>query len=496
GPTPFWLIQLEFKADKWTGKVLDSGPGVVAATLENVQATKEHLHIQLKIQGQLIRFDGKIAREAKDKIQGTLDNNKELSLAQLDRTVLTSLKDPYEVNKEILAKNDGPEVFDAAVAMLQQASEKKVKPEEVRSIADRAFKTADRYGTRWQKEIALRIADVLAQQESQVKSGVEYARLAERLLEPGDDAQLQIRVLEVLANALLKSGKADETKDLMARIETLEKKADDEYAKRIPPLATEPFAGRKKKSDRAVLIELFTGAQCLPCVAADVAFDAVAKTYKSTEVILLEYHLHIPGPDPLSNSDCEARMDYYGPAVVEGTPTILFNGKPGATGGGSLDVARSKYKEYRAVIDPLVETPAKVKLKVGTVRQKDKIDAMVEVSDLEGPAENLFLRLALVENQVRYVGGNQVRFHHQVVRAFPGGAKGFELKSKNLKQSVHVDLGDLRKALAKYLEDFNKTNPFPNAKRPLDLKQLSIVAFVQNDKTKEILQAAQVEVME
>ena len=54
---------------------------------------------------------------------------------------------------------------------------------------------------------------------------------------------------------------------------------------------------------RVVVVELFTGAECPPCVSADVAFDALLETYKPNEVVLLEYHLHIPGPDPLTNAD-------------------------------------------------------------------------------------------------------------------------------------------------------------------------------------------------
>jgi len=492
GPTPFWLIQLDSKANQWTGKVVDSGPGVIPAVLENVRITRDRLTLTFKIQGQMVRFDAKITKDTGDKMQGTLDNGKELSLAHLERTTLTSLKDPFENNKEILGKQDGDAVFEAALAMLQLASEKKAKPQEVRGIADKALKTADRYGTRWQLEMALRIADVLLQQESQLPIGVEYARLAERLLEPTDDPNLQVRTLEVLASALVKAEKTQEAKEVLARIDNLEKKADDEYRKALPLLATAAFAGRKNKSDRAVLVELFTGAQCLPCVAADLAFDALADTYKPTEVILLEYHLHIPGPDPLSNPDCEARMEYYGSSVIEGTPTILFNGKPGAGGGGATpDLSRSKYKDYRAIIDPLLETPAKLKLKLAPSRQGDRIDVTVDISGLETTFDTVVLRLALVENQIRYLGGNQLRFHHHVVRALPGGPKGFALKGRNVTQSVRVDLGNLRKELAKYLEEFHKKNPFPTGKRPLDLQHLSVVAFVQNEKSKEVLQAAE-----
>ena len=46
----------------------------------------------------------------------------------------------------------------------------------------------------------------------------------------------------------------------------------------------------------------------------------------------------------------------------------------------------------------------------------------------------------------------------------------------------------------KYLDEFSKDRPFPYAIRPLDLKDLKVIALVQNDKTREILQAVQIEV--
>src|SRR5262245_27716729 len=169
--------------------------------------------------------------------------------------------------------------------------------------------------------MSLRIAEVLAEQDGYAAVALENARRVERLLGANEDAAVQIRVLEVLATALQKTDKAAEAKEVLARLDKLEAQADQEFLKKVPPLKVEAFAGRKAKSDRVVLVELFTGAQCPPCVAADLAFDALAKTYKPTEVVLLEYHLHIPGPDPLTNADSEARQKYYGDAI-EGTPTI------------------------------------------------------------------------------------------------------------------------------------------------------------------------------
>jgi hypothetical protein len=44
------------------------------------------------------------------------------------------------------------------------------------------------------------------------------------------------------------------------------------------------------------------------------------------------------------------------------------------------------------------------------------------------------------------------------------------------------------------LDEYGKAHAFPNSRRPLDLKNLRVVAFIQDDQTKEVLQAAQVDV--
>jgi hypothetical protein len=57
-----------------------------------------------------------------------------------------------------------------------------------------------------------------------------------------------------------------------------------------------------------------------------------------------------------------------------------------------------------------------------------------------------------------------------------------------------VNLDDLKKKLVKYLDNFAETRPFPYTERPLDFKHLKVVALVQDDETKEILQVTQVDV--
>jgi hypothetical protein len=207
--------------------------------------------------------------------------------------------------------------------------------------------------------------------------------------------------------------------------------------------------------------------------------------------------LHIPGPDPLANPDSKARSAYYGKSGPDetGVPMTLFNGKPEAGGGGRLEMAEEKYKQYRQVIDPLLETDSAAKLSATAVQKGNTINIAVNVADLKNPGGEVRLRLLLVEESIRYVGGNRVRFHHHVVRSLVGGADGFALNEKNSKHTATVDLDVLRASLSGYLDDFNTNwRPFPNSDRPLDFANLRLIALVQNDATREILQAALVEI--
>ncbi len=206
----------------------------------------------------------------------------------------------------------------------------------------------------------------------------------------------------------------------------------------------------------------------------------------------MQYHLHIPGPDPLVNADTEARAKYYN---INSTPSTVFNGKsPLRPGGGGMAASESLYDRYRKVIDPILEENSDCKLLVTATRVGNKIDIKAEVNGLKDPGENKRLRLVLVEETIRYVGGNKLRFHHHVVRGMPGGVEGFELKAENSQHAATVNLDELRQKQIKYLDTYSETRSFPYPDRPLDYHHLKVVGLVQNDTTKEILDVLQVDV--
>jgi hypothetical protein len=416
--------------------------------------------------------------------------------AQADKTAREQAPALY---REVLAKHpDSPAVFTAAPALVRSALTGDATPEEVKRWATTAVETAQAYGPRFQGEIAGQLATTLVNQPGQERLAATLAGEARKSLRPDATPSERSRVLGVLARALRKAGADDKAKAVDAELAKLEEELDREYHATMPGFKGTPFAGRKGGSDRAVFMELFTGATCPPCVAADLAFDVLMKSYQPRELVLVQYHVHIPGPDPLTNADTEARWKYYTkafPKEVRGVPSSVFNGKPAAGGGGGVANAEKKYDAYRQVIDPLLDEPACVKLAVQARRQGDRIDVHVEVAGLAIPGSHTKLRILLAEETVRYAGSNKIRFHHQVVRAFPGGVEGLPLTAADSKHSAAVDLAELRGQLTKYLDDFEaKGRSFANPARPLDFHNLRIIAFVQNDETHEVLQAAQVEV--
>jgi hypothetical protein len=214
-------------------------------------------------------------------------------------------------------------------------------------------------------------------------------------------------------------------------------------------------------------------------------------------VALLEYHQHardIP-PDPLVNLDTEARAKFYEFDMEEKPPTVFVNGKPTMKPPrGDKQNAKAGYDALRKLVDDSLETAPGATIKLQVTRTGDKIDIAGDVSDLKGSASKHRLRFVLVEDKVRYVGLNGVRMHHHVVRALPGGAAGFVLDKKATSHKATFNVSELRKKLLLYYTAVASKASFPNPEIQLKLSDLKIIALVQDDDNKKILQAAQADV--
>jgi hypothetical protein len=483
GERPLWLLTLESKDGKWSGSATHS-PGVPEAKVEDLKVEKDMLSLTLNLgKAGAFQFEGRVRKEKDAKVLGTVTVRGKDALfpAILEPTALTSL-DPYDVARELLSRmSEGVEVTEAALACLSRAEEKKVKPDEAKVWTDKAVKAAEPFGPRWKRAVVMQLAEILGTQEGYTGLALEYADQAERSLDASDKPAVQKRVLVLLADALEKAGKKEDAKKVRDR------------ADRISSINAKPFAGRKGKSDRVVLVEMFTSAQQPLSVGPDTAAGALVGSYKPSDAVVLEYHLNVPGSDPLSSPESEARAKFY--ETSRATPALVINGRKitNYRGGGDGE-SQARYDELIDALAEKLEEPAKMKITAAATRKGNKIDVKTDVTDLPETGPDIRLRVVLVEDNVSYPGGNKLSKHVQVVRHFLNGAAGTAMKTKNATESFTVDLDTLRKNLKAYQDKVNESAPFPNKERPLDLKKLRVIAFVQNDDTGEVLNAVQVDV--
>jgi len=379
---------------------------------------------------------------------------------------------------------------------------------------------AELYGNRWAEAVRSKAIKALGASKSYAQLTANLTQKALTALPPTAAAEIEAPLVATLARSARLAGLTEIADKAEARSAKLEGQLDEEYHKKVPPFTPSKFAGRKNaQADRVVVMELFTGAQCPPCVAADVGYDALLTTYGPKEFIGLQYHLHIPGPDPMTNEASEGRQKYYGDEVG-GTPATFFNGQSKAGGGGPMQASENKYTEFRQIIDAELEKPKESAIKLSAALHGDQIEINAEatvdrkstiskpddaVADekearkeatktKDAPHSKPRLRLALTEESVRYVGGNRLRFHHHVVRAFPGGVEGKDLSSGSGRVDLKVSLADLKRELEEKNSADAKSRPFPSAPPVPALKKLSLVAFVQDDADKVILHAVSVPV--
>ena len=254
---------------------------------------------------------------------------------------------------------------------------------------------------------------------------------------------------------------------------------------------------------KVVLAELFTGAECGPCASSDVAFDALSEFYPRTALAIVEYHVHIPGPDPMTTNET---WDRYVWGEGQGTPTVIIDGRESILGGGPRTVARNRFGVYRYAIQKFDSDRPRLDLSMKVQAKDDNVDIEVMISPnrYTGKPEKPALMVALVEKSVDYTGSNGISKHVFVVRKLIDGANGTIIRSGQ-KEAVtkKVNLADVEKSIKEYLDDPTKQRSWTSRRpftgwraRPekLDRANLAVVAWVQDLTSREVLQAVYADV--
>ncbi|HEX4154268.1 MAG TPA: hypothetical protein VHY48_01525 [Acidobacteriaceae bacterium] len=286
----------------------------------------------------------------------------------------------------------------------------------------------------------------------------------------------------------------------------------DALYRKLIPAAFTPAPHTAPPTGRTVLLELYTGSGCAPCVGADLALDGVLQAYPRSEVVALSFDQHIPEPDPLANPETVARAGFY---HIGGTPTAFIDGQSPGFVGGERSNSQKSFAALAADLDKQLNTPSGVTLKLeasaapghtvavnATVRITDPetLHKLLATSDGKAPdakMPRLVLNLALVQQDVRYSGENGIRFHSMVVRSLARpSAEGFPVAvTGESHASFSFDPAAVSAALGKYLAAYAQYNDRFGVVHFLSTDTsltgpLAVAAWVEDPATHNVLQAA------
>ncbi len=391
---------------------------------------------------------------------------------------------------------DGPAVAAAIAGYKETAARALNDPATFSQIPDadrqRSFKTY--YGNAF--GVPLARAHLLAGDPPRALAALESYRK--------DGGAADARYAYVLGEACLASGKDKEAYEafLNAAVENLgdaAERAKTLYVKnggrpeafaavleakaRELPYHPAPFEAPAAWKGKAVLAELFTGSECPPCVGADLGFDGLIESYPAKYLAILQYHLPIPGPDPMMNPATKLRQDYYG---VNSTPTVFVDGTNKMVGGGGRGMAEGKFEQYKAAIDPLLAAAPEVSLEVRASLAGDKVEVGYGFDKALPGAD---YHIVLVQDEEDYKGSNGLQFHKLVVRDIvtvdPAAPK-----------KASFDLAASEQAADAYLTEFERTYTrrpdFKWAARRAKIARdgLKVVFFAQDRESKRVFNAA------
>lgn len=275
---------------------------------------------------------------------------------------------------------------------------------------------------------------------------------------------------------------------------------DARYKATNPPVVhAEPYQPTAARTDRLILAEVFTGAGCPPCVAVDLAFDSALERYQRKDLAVVMYHLHIPQPDPLTNKSTEERAKYYN---VRGVPTFVVDGVVDPRGGGDRAATKGVYERLIPQLDKALEAASEGELRLTAARAAGAsvVKVTATPSNLKQEGGTVTLQIALVEEMLSYSGENGVRFHPMVVRSLAGEkAAGITVnRAAPTPVAWEFDVAKIGADIKAYLDDYEQNGPrgkITFSRKPSAIGQnLAVVAFLQDDKSKKVLQSAYVRI--
>lgn len=224
---------------------------------------------------------------------------------------------------------------------------------------------------------------------------------------------------------------------------------------------------------RTAIIEQFTSSTCPPCASLNITFAPTLQSLNTNDpgshIAAIKYHMNWPAPgnDPSYNPDGNTRKSYYN---VTGIPDLFMDGKP-------MVYVDAEYIQEEAARDAFVD------LQLSYWTSENTINVTANVTPYWAYSGTHKLHIGVVENGYDYAASTttQDEFHYVQRKMLPNG-QGNTLSAfqEGVSQTVNQQ----------YTMIFG--TPAQGNYHAWDggMPDLTVVAFIQNTSTKEIVQAA------
>jgi hypothetical protein len=216
---------------------------------------------------------------------------------------------------------------------------------------------------------------------------------------------------------------------------------------------------------RIVLLEEATNASCAPCAANNPGLQQfLSRNFGG--IIAVKYHAWWPGADPMyshNTADNSARINYYG---INGVPNYTIDGKLYGVPNDQEAMESQMYERLN------LKSPVKILITPNITN--DSVRATIKLIGLQ-PVNltNLKLRIAVTERLVVYAtppGSNGEKTFPDVMRKMLPDANGYTVTTLNPGDTI----------------TYNISTPVIT---PWVWNELAVVAWLQSDATKEIVQS-------
>lgn len=220
------------------------------------------------------------------------------------------------------------------------------------------------------------------------------------------------------------------------------------------------------QNERILLLESFTNTGCGPCAAYNPGMDALIAN-NADKVVAIKYHVNWPSSaDPMylhNTADNGARVSYYG---VTSVPHVVVDGNRFSGNSGNIT---------QAIINQLsvIESPLQLRLSYEVNEAQNLITVHVMGRASAAVQGNLKLFVGVIEKELHFTSAPG-----------PNGERDFyDVMKKLLPSSSGMVIGDLEAdGYFAYSFSWELANIYY-------MDQLSAIAWVQNNTTKEVIQS-------